>query len=186
MIEDIILKLKGINGISTKTAEKILFDLISNDKLDDLTEVIAMINSDLSLCDKCFFVRENKKCIFCDANDRNNSKLCVVATIADGFRISKSKYDGLIHVLGGEIDLRKNILPDSLDFNSLISRVNNFKEVILAFNYTIEGEVTSNYIIKRLSTKKIKVTKLAKGMPVGNVLDYVDETTLNDAFKNRK
>lgn len=186
MIEDIIFKLKGINGISTKTAEKILFDLVSNNKIDDLMEVIAMINNDISICDKCFFIRENNVCPFCNDKGRNTSKLCVVATITDGFRISKSQYDGLIHVLGGEIDLRKNILPDSLDFDSLVKRADNFKEAILAFNYTIEGEVTANYIMKKLSTKKIKVTKLAKGMPVGNVLDYVDETTLNDAFKNRK
>lgn len=186
MIEDIIQKLKTINGISTKTAEKILFDLISNNKTQELIEIITEITNKITICNKCFYIMENNQCDFCDNKDRNRTKVCVVATISDGFRISKSKYDGLIHVLGGEIDLRKNVLPDSLDFQSLINRASNFKEAILAFNYTIEGEVTANYIIKKLSTQKIKVTKLAKGMPVGNVLDYVDDTTLNDAFINRK
>ncbi|WP_338983531.1 recombination mediator RecR [Spiroplasma endosymbiont of Othius punctulatus] len=186
MINEIVQDLKKINGISTKTAEKILFDLVSNNKIDDLLEVIAKINNDISICKKCFYIMEQNTCDFCDNEERNKVKLCVVATITDAYRIANSKFDGMIHVLGGEIDLRKNILPDSLDFQALIDRSDSFKEIILAFNYTIEGEVTSNYIIKKLSTKKIKITKLAKGMPVGNVLDYVDDNTLNDAFTNRK
>ncbi|QHX36261.1 toprim domain-containing protein [Spiroplasma sp. BIUS-1] len=186
-MEKIIEELKKLDGVSKKTAEKIVFDLIINEeKLDSLSEMINKIKTTYSECDNCFFFKENNKCSFCDNQNRNKNIICVVSTKLDALKILDSSYNGMIHVLNGEINLNKNIGPEKLKMSELFVRINKGIELLLALNLTFEGEVTSNYIANKAKGIADKISRIARGIPLGGVIDYIDQETLNDAILNRK
>ncbi|AGR40705.1 toprim domain-containing protein [Spiroplasma taiwanense] len=186
-MEKLIEYLKNINGISSKSAEKIIFDLIINkNKLLNLEEFLKKIKLDYDECGECFFYRENRTCLFCDNDQRDKKIICVVSTKIDAKKILNSNYKGIIHVLNGEINLNKNIDPEKLTLNKLFARINMDTELLLALNLTFEGEVTANFIYNKVKSNCSKISRIARGIPLGGVLDYIDQETLNDAILNRK
>ncbi|WP_339022774.1 toprim domain-containing protein [Spiroplasma endosymbiont of Crioceris asparagi] len=186
-MQDIIEKLKSLDGITSKAAEKILFDLIINkSKLDNVNELINQIRHDYSICEICFFYKYKNKCKFCDESNRKKTLICVVSKMTDAYRILNSEFKGLIHVLGGEINVQKGITPNKLKIDELIKRIHDNIEIIMGLNYTFEGEVTFNFIVNKINNKKVKVTRFARGISSGSVINYIDEDTLNNAIKNRK
>ncbi|AUB31071.1 toprim domain-containing protein [Spiroplasma floricola] len=186
-MEKIIEELKKINGISKKAAEKIVFDLIiDKEKINSLEELLEQIKNTYTECEKCFFFKENNKCGFCDNKNRNANIICVVSTKMDAIKILDSSYNGLIHILNGEINLNKNIGPEKLKLSELFVRINKEIELLLALNLTFEGEVTSNYIATKAKSITEKISRIARGIPLGGVIDYIDQETLNDAILNRK
>src|SRR5699024_10680138 len=101
--------------------------------------------------------------------------------------LDKDVFDGVFHVLGGEIDLHKNVSPIDLKINQLFDRINNEEvEVIIALNATFKGELTSNYLAQELKNKKIRVSKIARGIPFGGVINYIDKETIDNALKKRE
>ncbi|ALD65918.1 toprim domain-containing protein [Spiroplasma cantharicola] len=186
-MDKIIEELKSIDGIGKKVAEKILFDLIINkNKISSLETVINEIKKSYSECNTCFYFKENNVCTFCNNKNRNQNIICVVSTKLDAIKIAKSNYNGLIHVLNGEINLNKNIGPEKIKISELFVRISKGIELLLALNLTFEGEVTSNYIANKAKGICEKISRIARGIPLGGVLDYIDQETLNDAILNRK
>ncbi|WP_338985112.1 toprim domain-containing protein [Spiroplasma endosymbiont of Diplazon laetatorius] len=186
-MDKLIEDLKKIDGVGKKAAEKILFDLIINkDKVDSLESVLEKIRKTYSECERCFYFKENNSCAFCDNKNRNENIICVVSTKMDALKILDSSYNGMIHVLNGEINLNKNIGPETLKMSELFVRINKGIELLLALNLTFEGEVTSNYIANKAKGISEKISRIARGIPLGGVIDYIDQETLNDAILNRK
>ncbi|AHB35856.1 toprim domain-containing protein [Spiroplasma apis] len=186
-METLIELLKKIDGIGKKSAEKILVDLISNkESLISIDNVIKSIETDYVECERCYYFKYKNRCAFCDDSSRNKNILCVVSSVLDAQRILHSDFRGVIHVLKGEINVNKNRFPENLTLKELFVRINPEVEVLLALNLTFNGEVTSNYIANAIKSKANKVSRIARGIPLGGMLDYIDNETLNDAIKNRK
>lgn len=180
--------IRSTNGLTKKTSERLLIDLINNhENLDQFIEVLKIIKNEYKICETCFYFKVDGVCEICSNTFRDQKTICVVTTIADVINIEKNgKYKGLYAVLGGEINLVKSISPDQLKIEQIFNRANQETELILALNTTFEGEVTANYIAQLAKKQNIKVSRIAKGIPMGGVLDYMDETTLESAFNNRK
>ncbi|UKS53725.1 recombination mediator RecR [Mycoplasma feriruminatoris] len=188
IFDEIINSIRTNQGLTKKTSERLLVDLLLNkDKLNEFVNQLNKANQLISICKICGYLSENNKCLVCSLDNRNQNTICIVATILDAKNIeSTNKYKGVYHILNGEINLNKNITFDKLNISSIFKRINDNTEIILALNSTFEGELTANYLYKLLSTKNIKITRLAKGIPMGASLDYMDEFTLQSAFINRK
>ncbi|PPE05884.1 recombination mediator RecR [Williamsoniiplasma lucivorax] len=186
---EIISLISKYQGLTKKTSERLVIDLINNKpKLDEMIQQLKEIKTDFKICKECFYLTlNNDLCEICVDESRDPNIICVVATTIDAMNIEKyKKYKGRYAILGGEINLNKNIKPEDLKINELFERVNSKTELILALNATFEGEVTANYLSKIANTKKIKTTRIAKGIPSGGMLDYMDESTLEHALNNRK
>ncbi|AKU79253.1 toprim domain-containing protein [Spiroplasma turonicum] len=186
-MKDLVERLKKIEGITEKTSEKIIFDLIENDnKLTLLKETLDYIEKNYKSCEVCNYYKFKNICDFCDNKTRDKNLICVVTSKKEAKKVFKSNYKGLIHVLNGEINLNKNILPESIHLPNLFARISKETEVIIATNLTFNGEVTANYILNSLKNECKKITRLARGIPFGGSLDYLDDETLTNAIENRK
>ncbi len=187
-LEKVIESLKMLPGVGQKTAERYALSLLeaSNEEVESFASSLSSMKSSIQYCSICNNLTDDSMCDICKDESRDVQKICVVAYPKEVFSIEKSgTYDGVYHVLGGLISTQKGILPDSLNIESLIERSINSKEVILALNATVEGELTSLYLSKRLDDIAT-VTRLAFGLPIGGQLDYADDMTLLKAFEGRK
>lgn len=177
--------------IGQKTAEKISFDLLnkSEEELKKISEAIISIK-DIKLCKACFNISENDYCEICLNKNRDSSIICVVSQIKDISNIEKTnKFKGKYHVLHGLIDTLNGITPDKIKITELIERISKnkdkIKEVIFGIDPKIEGESTIIYISKLLKPLDIKMTRLARGLPIGSEIEYADQTTLSDSISGR-
>ena len=192
LFQNLIDSFKKLPGVGAKSAERMAYDILSMKKedIEKFANNILAINN-LSRCPICNNLSENNQpCEICLDQGRDESLICVVHGPKDVFAFERMKeYHGLYHVLNGYISPSKGIGYDDINLDSLIKRVEqgNIKEVILATDLTMEGEITSMYIAKLLAKyKDLKVSRLAHGLPMGAQLDYADELTLFKAFSNRK
>lgn len=166
-----------------------IFQLMFKNNIIEAINDLEKIKNSYKECLNCFYIMENDFCFSCMDKKRNSNKICVVTHPIDAyFLMQKEVFDGVFHILKGEIDLTKNISPDYLTIKNLFGRINKEKdtEVIFALNSTFKGELTTNYIIKVLESKKIKYSRLARGIPFGADLSYTDKETLKSALENRK
>ncbi|MDQ0567677.1 recombination mediator RecR [Mycoplasma yeatsii] len=188
LFDQIVDIVKNNKGLTKKTTQRLLVDLLINpNNLDQLINQLNTLKQNISLCPICSYLAENNQCLVCSLSSRDQNLICVVSSILDAKNIEDiNKFKGVYHILNGEIDLNKNFPPYKLNINKLLERINKNTEVILALNATYQGEVTANYLNQLLSEKNIKVTRIAKGIPMGGSLDYMDEFTLESAFNNRK
>lgn len=139
-------------------------------------------------CQRCHNISENEICDICNDSRRDSSVICVVENVKDVLTIeSTHEHHGLYHVLGGVISPIEGISPNDLEIDSLVERVKTeeIKEVILALSPTIEGDTTNYYIFRRLSDTNVKITVLARGVSIGNDLEFTDELTLGRSLINR-
>ncbi|AVN62676.1 recombination mediator RecR [Mesoplasma coleopterae] len=188
LFEEIISNINKNNGLTKKTSERLVNNLIIDKfALDNFVKQLNLIKENISICSICNYYEIESKCIICSDESRNQNVICVVASQLDVNNIEKiNKYKGLYHVLGSEINLNKKKSPSEINFENLLSRIGKNSELILALNATFEGELTTNYIYQLTKNLNINITRIAKGIPMGGSLDYMDETTLESAFKNRK
>jgi recombination protein RecR len=191
-IQNLIEQFSKLPGIGPKTAERLVFNFLKwsqNDK-DDFKNALGEINNTITHCKQCHNISEKDPCFICSDKSRDKAKLCVVAEAHDLAAIENTgDFTGLYHVLGGALDPLHGITPEVLYTNELVAKLqkNNLTEIILAFNPDMEGEATMIYLKNLLEPfKKIKITRLARGMPVGSDLEYTDEITLSNALKNRR
>tara|TARA_B100000902_G_scaffold399693_1_gene471877 strand:+ start:2031 stop:2639 length:609 start_codon:yes stop_codon:yes gene_type:complete len=188
-IEDLIKLISKLPGLGPKSAKRIVLKLINNrdELVKPLANILAQVYKNVTRCNSCGSLKSNLNgCINCE-NAKNYSKICVVEDIADQWSIENSNiYQGYFHILGGTISSVGSRKEDLL-INSLIERVNreNIEEVILATSATVEGQTTAYYIQDSLKNSKVKITKLAQGLPVGGEIESLDDGTLFSAFKNR-
>ena len=189
-IEELIKLISKLPGLGPKSAKRIVLRLI-NDRdqlIKPLANVLAQIYKNVSRCKNCGSLKSKLVgCDNCENLKKKFDKICVVEDIADQWSIESSNiYQGYFHILGGTISSAGNRKGDLL-IDSLVERVKKDKieEVILATSATIEGQTTAYYIQESLKNSKVKITKLAQGLPVGGEIESLDDGTLISAFKNR-
>ncbi|MDC1155549.1 recombination mediator RecR [Candidatus Pelagibacter sp.] len=188
-IDDLIKLISKLPGLGPKSAKRIVLKLINNrdELVKPMANSLAQVYKNITRCNLCGSLKSNLTgCTNCES-DRKFSKICVVEDIADQWSIENSNiFQGYFHILGGTIASVGQKKEDLL-VNSLVDRVNRdgIDEVILATSATVEGQTTAYYIQDSLKNSKVKVTKLAQGLPVGGEIESLDDGTLFSAFKNR-
>ena len=189
-IEDLIKLISKLPGLGPKSAKRIVLRLINNkdELIKPLANTLAQIYKNVTRCKSCGSLKSNLNgCNNCENIKEKFNKICVVEDIADQWSIENSNiYKGYFHILGGTISSAGQRKEDLL-INSLVARVDRdeIEEVILATSATVEGQTTAYYIQDSLKNSKVKVTKLAQGLPVGGEIESLDDGTLFSAFKNR-
>lgn len=187
--EDLIQAYSKLPGVGRKTAERYAFTTLNWDEewINEFITSLSAIKDGIKHCEVCGNLSDGDKCEFCMNDTRNHNVICVVQSPKDIAAIeSIQEYNGVYHVLNGLINIQKGILPENLNIQSLVNRINDdIEEVIIATDPTVEGETTALYITKLLDAKT-KVTRLAHGIPMGGHLDYTDAHTLLKAFEGRK
>ncbi|MDP4263398.1 MAG: recombination mediator RecR [Bacteroidota bacterium] len=196
LLENAVSEFAKLPGIGKKTALRLVLHLLKQDTGDvnNFSEVIARMRSEIKFCQRCFNVADADICSICANSLRKQEIICVVENIRDVIAIeSTQQFSGTYHVLGGVISPLDGIGPDQLTIESLVSRVQKEKteELIFALNPTIQGDTTIYYIQKKLSPASIghplnlRVTTIARGIAFGGELEYADELTLGRSLQNR-
>ena len=189
-IEDLIKLISKLPGLGPKSAKRIVLKLINNrdELVKPMANTLAQVYKNVTRCNSCGSLKSNiDGCVNCENIKEKFNKICVVEDIADQWSIENSNiFKGYFHILGGTISSVGQRKEDLL-INSLVERVNRDKieEVILATSATVEGQTTAYYIQDSLKNSKVRVTKLAQGLPVGGEIESLDDGTLFSAFKNR-
>ena len=189
-IEELIKLISKLPGLGPKSAKRIVLKLVNNQNelIKPLANTLAQVYKNVVRCNLCGTLKSNLTgCLNCENTKNKFTKICVVEDIADQWSIENSNiFQGYFHILGGTISSAGNKKEDLL-INSLIDKVkkNKIDEVILATSATVEGQTTAFYIQDSLKDTKVKITKLAQGLPVGGEIESLDDGTLLSAFKNR-
>lgn len=190
IIEQAVDAFSQLPGVGKKTALRYVLHLIKQqgDDSTQLSQIIQQLKTDLKYCSECHNICENSICEVCSSPHRDEKLLCVVQDYRDVMAIENTGlFKGLYHVLGGLISPMEGIGPGQLNVESLVNRVGKgkIKEVILALNATMEGETTSFYIYRKLAPHQIELSAIARGIAVGDELEYADEATLGKSITNR-
>lgn len=183
-------QLSSLPGIGKKTALRLVLNLLNRSK-EDLRyfgNAFIELSEDINYCNTCFNISENHICSICSNAARNNQVICVVENVLDVIAIENTnQYKGKYHVLGGIISPMEGIGPNDIKVSELIQRVQqeNISELIMALSTTMEGDATNFYIYKKLKEFDVKVTTIARGIGIGDELEYTDELTLGRSILNR-
>ena len=175
-------------GIGKKTAQRMVFHVLKapNDHAVELAQAVMDMKTKIRFCSICNGITEEDPCRICTNPKRDQSSICIVEDAADIYTFEKTNaFQGVYHVLGGVLSPLDGIGPEDLNLDSLLDRTQSGYEVIIATNPTIEGEATSLYIAKLLKGKEVKVTRLARGLPMGGDLEYIDDATILRAMEGR-
>ena len=190
-LKNLIESFKILPGIGEKTAERLAFYLINEDKEKTYfwSDSIKNAKEKSQRCEICNSITDKSICDICSNNLREKSQLCIVEDPKSLFLFEKlGTYNGQYHVINGLISPLDGIEPDDIGIEKLIKRIqkNNFKEIIIAVKPSIEGETTALYIKKIIDGMNIKVTRIASGIPIGTDIEYIDTITLERALNDRK
>ncbi|EAT17229.1 recombination mediator RecR [Desulfuromonas acetoxidans] len=187
----LIVELGKFPGIGRKTATRLAFHVMqqSEEQSQALVEAIQNLKQRVRFCSTCFHVTEQDPCVLCTSTSRDDSLLCVVEQPQDLMAIERGhSYRGRYHVLHGVLSPLDGVGPDDLKIAELVERVRqgNFNEVIVATNFSIEGEATALYLSRLLQPFGVRITRLAHGIPMGSDLEYVDDATVGRAIEGRR
>jgi len=187
----LIEELCKLPGIGPKTAQRLTFYLLRSpgEQARELARAILEVKEKIGFCSRCFNITESDPCQVCADPTRDRAQICVVEEPLDILAIERTRsYKGLYHVLHGAISPMDGIGPEDLKVRELLVRLqgDEVREVILATNPNLEGEATGMYLARLISPLGIKVTRLARGLPVGGDLEYADEVTLTRALEGRQ
>ncbi len=190
-VSRLIDEFSRLPGIGPKTASRLTFYLLrtSSDLAVSLAEALREMKDRIRFCEECYNITEASPCPVCTSETRDRRLICVVEEPLDVLAIERTaKYVGLYHVLHGAISPMEGVGPDDLKIRELMGRLDRepVQEVILATNPTLEGENTAVYIQRKLELARVRVTRLAHGLPVGGDLEYADEITLSRALEGRQ
>ena len=188
-IEELIKQFSKLPGLGPKSAKRIILKLINNKEnmVKPLGQSLSKVYKNVVRCINCGNLKIIDKFCVCDSNSQFD-KICVVENLADMWVIESANiFKGYFHILGGTLNSNENYEQKNLLIESLIKRIkkNSLKEVIIATSATVEGQTTAHYIEDSIKNDKIKITKLAQGLPVGGEIEQLDDGTLFSAFKNR-
>lgn len=189
-IEKLIESFEKLPSIGHKTAQRLAFYMLdlSNEEVEEFTSSIINAKKNLKFCSKCFNISDTEPCNICSNPKRDESTICVVEDVRDVLAMERThEYNGVYHVLHGSISPMNGVGPDDIKIKELLSRImgGEVKEIILATNPRVEGEATSMYISKLVKPLGVKVTRIARGIPIGGDLEYTDEVTLSKALEGR-
>lgn len=189
IIESLIKSMQQLPGIGNKSAKRLALHILKNKNtlLSSLLNNLTLALEKIKQCKICFNISEHDPCHICCDNQRETNKICIVKDVADLWVLENSKtYNGLYHVLGGNLSALDNKKPEDLNIEELLQRVTkNINEIIIATDATIAGQTTAYYIADLFKSYNIKISRLAFGIPVGGELDYLDEGTLRIAIEQR-
>ena len=187
-VNQLIRELSRLPGIGQKTAQRLTFHILKSDQNDveRLARSLMDIKAKTGSCTICGAITETDPCGICTDSKRDDYLICIVEDAQDIYAFEKTNsFRGKYHVLGGVISPLDGIGPDDLNLEKLYSRVESGTEIVLATNPSIEGDTTALYLAKVLTKKKVKITRLARGIPVGSEIEYMDEITLIRAMEGR-
>ena len=189
-VENLVAQLTRLPGVGTRTAHRLAFHLlrVPKDEAEALSAAIADVKERVRFCAECGNLTEEERCDICRDERRDRALVCVVEQPADLISVERThEYRGLYHVLGGALSPIDGVEPGHLRIDELLGRVerNGIQEVVLATNPNMTGEATAAYLADRLRGR-VRVTRLASGLPVGGDLEYADEVTLGRALTGRR
>jgi len=188
-VQRLIDEFSRLPGVGPKTASRLTYFLLRGDGQQprDLAQALLELKERTRLCSTCFNITESDPCPVCADPTRQSSLLCVVEEPLDVLAIERTNFKGRYHVLHGVLSPVEGVGPEDLKIKELVARARRepLTEVILATNVSLEGEATAMYVQKQLVPLGIKITRLARGLPVGGDLEYADETTLARALEGR-
>lgn len=191
MLEEAVNEFASLPGIGRKTAFRLVMHLLRRDsgEVRRFGETITRLREDVCYCNVCHGISDTPVCDICNDGSRDRSVICVVENVQDVMAVENTRqFRGLYHVLGGIISPVDGIGPSDLTITKLEEKVREgtVKEIILALSTTMEGDTTNFYIYKRLSGYDVRITTLARGVAIGDVLEYTDEITLGQSIVNRR
>ena len=187
----LIQELNRLPGIGPKSAQRLAYYLIRlpNEDALALADAISAVKSNILFCNQCQNLTDSSPCSICAEPQRNREQICIVEDPMDVLALERTHaFRGLYHVLHGVISPLNGVGPDQLKLKELFNRLTqeDVKELIIATNPTLEGEATAMYIRRHLAGQELKITHLARGLPVGGSLEYTDDLTLSRAFQGRQ
>lgn len=190
LLDKAVGEMAKLPGIGRKTALRLVLHLLRQDKemTDSLAEALMQARHEIKRCRCCHNISDTELCPICSDGQRDKTMICVVENVQDVMAVEATQqFKGLYHVLGGVISPMDGVGPADLEIDSLVKRVEveDVKEVILALASTMEGDTTNFYISRRLAPYGVKVTVIARGISVGDELEYTDELTLGRSILNR-
>ncbi len=193
LIEDAVNEIAKLPGIGKKTALRMALHLLraNEERTQLLADSLVNLRTKTQYCTHCHNIADAPVCAICSSSKRDKQTVCVVENTTDLIAIENtSQFNGLYHVLGGVISPLEGVSPHDLNIDSLINRVKDLsldiKEIILALSATMEGDTTSFFITKKLRDYPVKITTIARGVPIGSELEYTDEITLGRSILGRK
>lgn len=191
IINNLISSIQKLPGIGSKSAKRIVLSMLENKNklIKPLIGALEEAYNNINKCSICGNFTTNDVCEICDNPLRDKQTICIVESIADLWAIENTNvYNGIYHILDGTLSAIEGRGIEVLLLDKLLDRIkeNKIKEVIIATNPTIEGQTTANYLVNCLQDLNLKITQLGYGVPMGSELNYLDDGTLNIAFKNKK
>ena len=187
-INDLIDAFSRLPGIGRKTAQRLSFYVLkeNDEQVSVFSDALKAVKSRIRNCSVCHGITENELCPICEDSKRDKNTICIVENAQDVFVFERTNtFKGVYHVLGGVLSPLDGIGPDELNLESLYNRIKGGMEVILATNPSVEGDTTCLYLSQKLEKLGVTVTRLARGIPVGSDLEYMDELTLVRAMEGR-
>ena len=191
-IDDLTGEFARLPGIGRKTASRLTYHLLKVPPEDAqrLARAVGALRERVRACERCGNLAEQSPCAICEGPRRDGGLLCVVEEASDIAAIERTgEYRGVYHVLGGRLSPLDGVGPAELNISSLLARIRNgegVREVVLATNPSVEGEATATYLHKLLAPLGVRVTRIARGLPVGGDLEYADGVTIAEALQNRR
>ncbi|MBR5475755.1 MAG: recombination protein RecR [Bacteroidaceae bacterium] len=190
LLERAVSEFTKLPGIGRKTATRLVLHLLrkSEDEVESFSDSMIRLKREAKYCKECHSISDTDICPICANPSRDHSIICVVENIQDVMAVENTmQYRGVYHVLGGVISPMDGVSPSDLQIESLIERVatGEVKEIILALSSTMEGDTTNFYIFRKLAQYDVKLTMIARGISVGDELEYADEITLGRSIINR-
>ncbi len=190
LLENAVHEFSKLPGIGRKTALRLVLHLLrqEEDEVELFGNTVIALRKEINYCRVCHNISDTNVCHICSNESRDSQTICVVENIKDVMSVENTQqFKGLYHVLGGIISPMDGIGPNDLEIESLIERVKtgNIQEIILALSTTMEGDTTNFYIFRKLALFDIKITTIARGVSIGDELEYTDEITLGRSILNR-
>ena len=190
LLEKAVCEFSKLPGIGRKTALRLVLDLLrrTEDEVDGFATAVTRLRKEVKNCKVCHNISDTDVCPICSDRRRDSTSICVVENIRDVMAVENTQqYNGLYHVLGGIISPMDGVGPSDIEIDSLVERVaaGGVKEVILALSSTMEGDTTNFYISRKLAGYDVVISVIARGISVGDELEYTDEVTLGRAILNR-
>ena len=194
ILDDLIIDIAKLPGIGKKTAERLAIYMLDSDNeyLESFSSNINNLNKEISNCSVCHCFSnksdtsdDEEDCIICSEESRDKNVICILQKASDVIIFERTGYNGLYHILGNLISPIDGISEEDLNIESLLNRLNSISEIILATDASLEGDATALYVSDLLKNYSVKVTRLARGLPIGGTLEHVDQTTLSRSIEDR-
>tara|TARA_B100000614_G_C14562973_1_gene497851 strand:- start:7100 stop:7702 length:603 start_codon:yes stop_codon:yes gene_type:complete len=190
ILDSLIEDISKLPGIGKKTAERLAIFMLDSkeDFLKSFSYNIGNLNEKINICEICHCftdINTDESCIICDEDLRNKNIICILQKPSDVILFERTGYNGLYHILGNLLSPIDGINEEDLNIETLINRLNGVDEILIATDASVEGDATALFLSEKLKSNSVKVTRLARGLPVGGSLEHVDQTTLSKSIEDR-